>query len=154
MEDMFTFGNLSTTNYDALLIGWAAQTVQSNVKFGAGDSKYTAGAATARGVLTGAPNTWTISDGGLDNTTLLANTTSTSNFVYPNPVVDGFYITLGNDFTASLTNMTITDLTGKVYLQKRLSNESYIPVNDLPAGMYLVLIQTDQKSEWIKLVKE
>jgi surface protein len=65
MANMFVAVTLSTTNYDALLIGWAALTVQPNVPFGGGNSKYSAGAATtARGVLTGAPNNWVITDGG------------------------------------------------------------------------------------------
>ena len=56
---------LSTANYDALLIGWAAQAVNTGVVFSGGNSKYSAGAATtARGVLTGAPNNWNITDGG------------------------------------------------------------------------------------------
>jgi len=56
---------LSTSNYDAILIGWAAQTLASGVYFSGGDSQYSAGAAaTARGTLTGAPNNWTIDDGG------------------------------------------------------------------------------------------
>ena len=62
---MFTNVELSVANYDALLIGWAAQTVNSGVGFHGGSSKYSAGAAaTARGVLTSAPNSWTITDGG------------------------------------------------------------------------------------------
>ncbi len=65
MEDMFDGVTLSTANYDALLIGWSAQTVQPSVPFHGGNSQYSAGAATtARGVLTGAPNNWTITDGG------------------------------------------------------------------------------------------
>ena len=62
---------LSTANYDALLIGWAAQTLQPNVSFSGGDSIYTPGGAaeTARGVLTGAPNNWIITDGGDDTYT-------------------------------------------------------------------------------------
>jgi len=56
----------NTTNYDALLIGWSALTLQSNVVFNMNAAtKFTLGAATtARGVLTSAPNTWTITDGG------------------------------------------------------------------------------------------
>jgi surface protein len=43
---------------------WNA-TLQSNVTFHGGNSKYSTGAATtARGVLTGAPYNWTITDGG------------------------------------------------------------------------------------------
>ncbi len=55
----------SDENYSNLLIGWAAQSVQSNVQLSGISASYTAGAAaTARGVLTGAPNNWTINDGG------------------------------------------------------------------------------------------
>jgi surface protein len=54
---------LSTANYDALLIGWAAQAVNTGVVFSGGNSKYSAGAAaTARGTLVTAG--WTITDGG------------------------------------------------------------------------------------------
>jgi len=62
---MFQSGNaLSTANYDAILIAWAAQTSHTGVPFHAGTAKYSAGtAATARGVLTGT-YTWTITDGG------------------------------------------------------------------------------------------
>jgi hypothetical protein len=65
MTSMLFNVTLSTTNYDALIIGWSAQTVQPSVPFHGGNSQYSAGAATtARGVLTGAPNNWTITDGG------------------------------------------------------------------------------------------
>jgi surface protein len=61
----FVSVTLSTANYDALLIGWAAQNVKPNVTFSGGNSKYSAGAAaTARSELTSTPNNWTITDGG------------------------------------------------------------------------------------------
>ena len=64
--DMFDGAtSFSTTNYDLLLQGWSAESIQSGVTFSAGTTQYSAGAAaTARGVLTGAPNNWTITDGG------------------------------------------------------------------------------------------
>ena len=64
--DMFNGATaFSTTNYDLLLIGWSAESIQSGVTFSGGTTQYSAGtAATARGVLTGAPNNWTITDGG------------------------------------------------------------------------------------------
>ena len=64
--DMFNGATaFSTTNYDLLLIGWSAESIQPNVPFSAGTTQYSVGtAATARGVLTGAPNNWTITDGG------------------------------------------------------------------------------------------
>jgi surface protein len=64
MHYMFWESSLSTPNYDSLLIGWSALTLQSDVSFTAGNSKYSAGAATtARGVLT-VTYSWGITDGG------------------------------------------------------------------------------------------
>lgn len=55
---------LSTANYDALLISWAGQMVQSSVNFNAGNSKYSSAAAASRLILTGTYS-WTVLDGGL-----------------------------------------------------------------------------------------
>jgi len=66
MSYMFHYTPLDTTSYDALLIGWSQLTsLQPNVSFNANLAKYSAGAAaTARGILTSAPNNWIINDGG------------------------------------------------------------------------------------------
>jgi len=59
--------SFNTTNYNLLLIGWSGlASLQSNRIFEMNSTtKYSAGAATtARGVLTSAPNSWTIIDGG------------------------------------------------------------------------------------------
>lgn len=65
MDNMFDNSGLSTPNYDAILIGWASQTVQPDVSIDFGHVQYSAGAASdARDTLTGAPNNWTIRDGG------------------------------------------------------------------------------------------
>ncbi len=55
---------LSTANYSATLIGWAAQQVHTGVVLSAGSVKYSSAAAAARAVLTGTYG-WTITDGGL-----------------------------------------------------------------------------------------
>ena len=66
MEYMFSGGTLSTANYNSLLMGWASRDVQSGVPFHGGNSKYSSGtAADARAVLTGEPNNWSITDGGM-----------------------------------------------------------------------------------------
>ena len=61
-----TNGTLSTVNYDALLIGWEAQSVSSGETPNFGNSKYSLGgvAEAARDALIAAPNLWTITDGG------------------------------------------------------------------------------------------
>ncbi len=65
-ESMFHTVTLDTANYDALLTGWAAQSplLESGVVFDAGNSKYCA--VDAKAVLTGAPNNWSVTDGGQD----------------------------------------------------------------------------------------
>ncbi len=67
MSSMFNVTALSPTNYDALLIGWNAQTLQTGLNFHAGSSKYTSSAQTARDNIVDATNGhgWTITDGGL-----------------------------------------------------------------------------------------
>jgi len=65
MEDMLTDGALSTSHYDALLIAWDSQAVQSGVTFHAGNSKYTAGgAAQAARTSLDVGDSWSITDGG------------------------------------------------------------------------------------------
>ena len=57
----------STANYDNTLISWAAQAVNAGLNVHFGSSKYSVvgGGQAARNILTGAPNNWTITDGGL-----------------------------------------------------------------------------------------
>jgi len=63
-DDMLAVTAFSTTNYDLLLVAWAAQAVQNSVTFSAGSAHYSAGApVTAHDHLTGT-HSWSISDGG------------------------------------------------------------------------------------------
>ena len=55
---------LSTTNYDALLNGWSAQNVQSNLSPNFGNSKYSAAGQAGRDDLIN-NHGWVITDGGL-----------------------------------------------------------------------------------------
>ena len=62
---MFNGSGLTTTNYEALLENWSAQSVQPNVLLGASSVSYCSeDAALARSVLTSPPNNWTIIDQG------------------------------------------------------------------------------------------
>jgi len=65
MYSMFNGVNLSISNYDALLNSWSAQTLKPNIIFNGGNSKYSSAASAARNILTSAPNSWVITDGGL-----------------------------------------------------------------------------------------
>ena len=55
---------MSTVNYDALLIGWGAQTVNSGVTLSMNNSTYTGGGAAAAGKSSLEGQGWTITDGG------------------------------------------------------------------------------------------
>ena len=61
MDNMFNYITLSTANYDAILIAWAAQDVQNDVVFHGGGSKYSAAAASAHQSLI--DKGWKITDG-------------------------------------------------------------------------------------------
>ncbi|HUH58310.1 MAG TPA: BspA family leucine-rich repeat surface protein, partial [Pseudomonadales bacterium] len=64
MADMFQDVTLSTANYNSLLIGWAAQTVQNGVVFSCGNSTYSPGAAADAKAKLIDTYSWTITDGG------------------------------------------------------------------------------------------
>ena len=64
VASMFVGAQLSLANYDALLIGWDAQVLQSSVTFSGGSSTYCAG-ETARGNMISS-DSWVITDGGMD----------------------------------------------------------------------------------------
>ena len=61
---MFSDAKLSTVNYDALLNGWDAQTLNNGVTFDGGNSTYCAGEAARANMISS--DGWTITDGGKD----------------------------------------------------------------------------------------
>ena len=65
LQFMFNNSAMSTANYDATLISWAAQSLQSNVSINFGNAQYTLGGAAeaARNTLINTYG-WTITDGG------------------------------------------------------------------------------------------
>ena len=90
---MFDGVTLSTANYDALLIGWNVQNLQSNVSFSGGNSQYCAGESARANMITG--DGWTIADGGLASPTAdaLSDVTSCESYVLPNLSADNYYYT-------------------------------------------------------------
>lgn len=65
-NDWLIGGGLSTANYDALLIAWSNLTLQNDVNFHAGNSKYTSAGETAKNSIITNYN-WSFTDGGLEN---------------------------------------------------------------------------------------
>lgn len=56
--------------------------------------------------------------------------------IYPNPTTNGFYI----KGKIPNTDITLTDISGKVLLTKLVSDGEYVPTSHLPQGMYIVRI--------------
>ncbi len=81
MDYMFGVITLSTSNYDDLLINWSQQSLQSNVLFHGGYSKYSSAAASARKHIIDTFN-WIITDGGeaIDNNGITSHLTYFSFF--------------------------------------------------------------------------
>jgi surface protein len=55
----------STTNLDAIYNGWSSRAVKPSIVISFGTAKYTAASSAGRAILTGAPNLWSITDGGI-----------------------------------------------------------------------------------------
>lgn len=62
-----TLTTFSSVNLDAIYNGWSSRTVLPLKSLTFGTAKYTSASAANRAILTGTPNSWSISDGGLIN---------------------------------------------------------------------------------------
>ena len=60
-----TTANFSAANLDAIYNGWSSRPVKTPITISFGTAKYTAAGAAGRAILTGAPNNWVITDGGI-----------------------------------------------------------------------------------------
>ena len=149
MGSMFYGAGLSTANYDATLIGWVTKTLKSNVTFDGGSSNYCNGAS-ARNILTSAPNNWTIQDSGLDIgcTTLGTEDFNTSSLkLYPNPVLS--VVNVDNNLTNQPYN--IIDTLGKVILKGKLNEgNNSINVEQLSKGIYYLKVANNKANKFIK----
>jgi len=72
--------------------------------------------------------------------------------IYPNPTKEMIFIThpSSNSF-----KVFISDLTGKVLLQKQVGKEDPINIERYPTGMYLINVTTeDKKTNSYKIIKQ
>ena len=75
--------------------------------------------------------------------------------VYPNPTTDMFIVELTGTDPSVMANVTVYTLQGKQILEKTINGETKIQfsLSGKPAGMYLVHVQSGEKSELAKVVK-
>jgi surface protein len=155
MSDMFNNSGLSTANYDTTLIGWSTISpnetpLRTTVNFNAGTSKY-CNSASARNILTSAPNNWTITDSGLDCTSLGTEEFEAISYkLYPNPVVSFLNVKIDS----KLINQTyfILDTLGRSVLNGQLNEvDTAINIEQLSKGIYYIKVADNNSSKFIKL---
>jgi surface protein len=153
MISMFASAGLSTTNYDALLIGWSTISanetpLKPNVPFDAGTSKYCNGATARASII----NTygWTITDAGLDCTSLDTETFDKISLkLYPNPVLS----ILNVKVNSNLINQpyTIIDSLGRVVLNGKLNDvDTVINLEQLSKGIYYLKVSDNIANKFVK----
>ena len=153
---IFNGDTLCTVNYNNILNGWAAQTVQSGISFDGGASQYSSASSTARANLIN-NNGWTITDGGLNsdnntcssyiNTGIQPSIISQGIGVYPNPS-SGQIIISGSE---ALGNIIICNSVGTIVYQNNTSDlQKNIDISGNEPGLYLVKVGNQTS----KLVKE
>jgi surface protein len=153
MDDMFGSAGLSTANYDALLIGWSTISpnetpLQPNVTFDGGNSKYCNG-ATARASIISTYG-WTITDAGLDCTSLDTETFDKISLkLYPNPVLN----ILNVKVDSNLINQPydVVDGLGRVILNGNINDvDTVINVEQLSKGVYYLKVSDNNASKFVK----
>jgi surface protein len=154
MGNMFYGVQLSTANYDDLLIGWSTispneSPLQPNVNFSGGNSKYCLGETARASIIS--TNGWNITDGGLDPNCELSTETFDTNSLdlFPNPVVNVLNIKVLSDFINQ--SYFITDGVGRVVLKGNINEvDTTINVEHLSKGIYYFKLQDNRASKFIK----
>ena len=152
MITMFGANQLSTANYDALLIGWSTieaneTPLKPNVSFSGGNSNYCNGASARNSIIQNYG--WTIYDGGL-NCNLSTETFDAIGFkLYPNPVLSVLNVIV--DYNLINQPYSIVDGLGRVVLNGHLNEvDTAINVEQLSNGVYYLKLADSNASKFIK----
>lgn len=155
MSSMFTGVQLSTANYDTLLIGWSTiapseNPLEPNVSFSGGNSNYCNGDAARTSILN--TYSWTITDAGLaSNCSDLATEAfdKSSLQLYPNPALSVLNIKV--DPNIANQHYTISDALGKIVLKGKLNEGgATISVVQLSKGIYYLKVSGKNAAKFIK----
>jgi surface protein len=163
MGGMLSDSGLSTTNYEATLIGWSLrEELQNNVTLGADNLNYcSVQAQNARQKIINDFN-WTI-EGDANScsktaakstkkeTTTLKNSL-TSLKIFPNPATETISVQYDNNPLTSSYTLKVLDLSGKVLLEQNDANT--IRVSSLKKGAYLLQTQNELERKTLQFIKE
>ncbi len=127
MFDMFSSVTLSTDNYDAILKGWSAQTLQSGVSFHGGNSQYCTAETERQSMIDNFG--WTITDDGKGSSPIITTITAIDEEnSYTLPTI------VGTDLSGNEKYYTGTGGTGIIY---EIGDElSYDPSITYPITLY------------------
>ena len=148
-HSMFQGTALSSENYDALLAGWAAQSLQTGVNFHGGNSQYCA-TDEHHNTLTQTYG-WDITDGG-PCAILNATEASLSNptiFLQPNPAKEQFYI----KGLKEKTLLRSYDPRGSLLLEREYTSGTPVDISTWASGLYTVQLINSQGIQTRRLVK-
>jgi gliding motility-associated-like protein len=126
-SNMFRGAQLSIANYDSLLIGWNAQSLNPNVTFHGGNSQYCAGEPARTNMIT--TDNWSITDGGLASGTLddLPDQIVIDSFTFP--------VITGTNLSGSAAYYTGPGGTGTMYNAGDVINYADYP--SYPITLYI-----------------
>ena len=84
---------------------------------------------------------------------IIENNFGNTLLLYPNPTDGNFSVDLGENLNSTI--VTITDLSGKIIQLKKYNDTQLlnIKINE-PAGVYLMVIESENKKAVIRLIKE
>ena len=148
---MFQGATLSSENYDALLAGWAAQSLQTGVNFHGGNSQYCANEGSNRAVLIDTYG-WSITDGGPCSNILNVKNTAPLNptiFLQPNPAKEQFYI----KGLKEKTLLRSYDPRGSLLLEREYTSGTPVDISTWAPGLYTVQLINSQGIQTKRLVK-
>ncbi len=154
--NMLNNSGMSTANYDATLIGWAGQTLQTGVALGAVGRTYCTAVA-ARATLTSAPKNWTITGDALCPPARIEEEDIDYNNdfkIYPNPFETIFNIVLDVE---KATYIKVYNALGKLINEKNLfigDNKLQIDLANEANGIYFVEITNDKHMITRKVIKQ
>jgi len=141
---LFTGSNLSTENYDNILISWSQQSVSQNLEFEA-EGIFYCNSLTQRQSLIDNYG-WIINDAGYNcGTASIDDSEITSFSIYPNPTKE--YLNID---CSSLESVTIYNILGKELLK---GNNNRIDASSLSKGVYIIKVSDGINSSTKKFIK-
>ena len=147
--NMFFTETLSSENYDALLAGWAAQSLQTGVNFNGGNSQY-CDTDVHHNTLTQTYG-WNIQDGGPCATLNVTDAASLKPtiFLQPNPAKEQFYI----EGLKEKTLLRGYDPRGSLLLEREYTSGTPVDISTWASGLYTVQLINSQGIQTKRLVK-